>query len=195
MVVVLDGYNDMQYPSMYGIRPGDTYYTPTTYNMRHDSPYFNVAVELNRRSALFRFWFMKGYVSDLKKHADNFKDNIATNEIVMKSSFSVYLQNHIQMSAICRQYNIPYVTMLQPIRPDCQKSSWLYNAGRLFDEELGKRKDFIAVSLKDKIEKHFFWDECHLNERGQMRLAGAMSEVLLEYLPSLYETKVGANIK
>jgi len=182
ITILLDGFNDMFIPGIYGVRPGDPYQTGYRYRQIYDT---TILSYLSKNSVLFYHSIGLLAYQRLEKNRENLYANRQASWSMGQGIVNVYTSN---VDYLIRRGtdNSPLLVFFQPWRdvarneaglPPQSRNYWFYRG--LTKAIRARFKDnprFIDISssMSDRKNVNCFIDLAHLNNPGQKILADAI---------------------
>ena len=188
-VVILDGWNDVALPALFGVRPGDPYDQGILYGDFY-SAFGGFRRGIARHSALARYLVHR---SMARAVAARQAELLASPERMAQyaaSTASVYVDNLTRMLERCGHQRLPCAAFLQPSRDVITRgaeedrrhalivASYAEIRARLRQTPPGAS----ARDLSELLPADLFVDDVHFNDEGHAAVARAMQPVVLELL-------------
>lgn len=206
LVFIINGWNDIAMPPIFGVRPGDPMTMSSLY-CKYESTIFNFLLKVSKKSKIISRWITNNIIKDRNDYLAlllNDKDF----QICLKDSIINILMSNLEiMIESCSKRNISVIHMLQPsadlnwkrykfknsaesqisFSTRMQKYPWAsLNLGGFIAEmyeaaiqEIRKKKwSSCSYDIQDWFNLDDFLDPVHLNESGHKKMSNALKEII-----------------
>lgn len=188
-IVILDGWNDVALPALFGVRPGDPYDQGILYEDFY-SAFGGSRKWLAQRSYLVRYL---SHRSMAKTVAAQQAELLASPDKVAQyaaSTSSVYLDNITRMLDRCDHERIPCLAFLQPSRDVASEEQGEGRANVLVVASYNRIRDRLretasggrVVDLSALLPPPLFVDTVHFGDEGHEAVAGAVHSAVIGML-------------
>ena len=189
-IIILDGWNDVALPSMFGVRPGDPYDQGILYGEFY-LPMGGVRKWLARHSQLARYLVQRSMASAVAAQQAAVLASPDRVAAYADSTSSVYLDNITRMLDRCRDEQVPCMAFLQPAKdvvsgqaPSDQNALVVasYDRIRRRLREMTSGGSVQDLSELLPADGQFFVDKVHFTDAGHAAVARAMHPWVLGLL-------------
>jgi lysophospholipase L1-like esterase len=201
MVVLFDGWNDVNQVPMFGVRPGDPYNISTVYS-RSEPGLASIRIWMADHLESYRRFFLNGYQRNIKDHEAMLVENGKLRSALRDGIVAVYLNNVEEMIKTGNGRGIPVILALQPCADwlDAKAGKTLSDRGRFIAETYDRilaeiaRRPLLAenhIDLMTAVERERFVDPVHFDREGNIQAAAALAAGLQARFPFRVAIKPG----
>ncbi len=206
LVIIINGWNDIVMPPIFGIRPGDPMTMSSLYS-KYESSLFNFLLTLSKKSKTVSRWITNNIIKDRSDYMSLLFNDLDFKLCLTDSITNILVSNLETMIESCSKRNISVVHMLQP-SADLNWKKYRFNNSEKSQMEFKDRMskypwaslnlgDYISElyeSLQIEISKKSwgycshdiqnwfslddFLDPVHLNAAGHQKLATGLKGVI-----------------